>query len=112
MSKKGNFIKRFLVFSLFLSPLLANDGSSSSDKLVWAVIISIGGLTLSAMAGAIAQSNAIRSAFEGISRNPGSAGSIRALFLLGLAFIESLVIYVLFINIVIYFIRWKDLIAP
>lgn len=109
--KIGKFSKRLLILSLFLSPLFAGDGGSS-DKLVWAVIVSVGGLTLSAMAGAIAQSNAIRSAFDGISRNPGSAGAIRALFLLGLAFIESLVIYVLFINIVIYFIRWKDLIAP
>ncbi len=110
--KTGKIFKRFLILSLFFTPLFAGDGGTNSDKLVWAVIVSIGGLTLSAMAGAIAQSNAIRSAFDGISRNPGSAGSIRALFLLGLAFIESLVIYVLFINIVIYFIRWKDLISP
>lgn len=110
--KKGKFFKRFLILSLFLSPLFAGDGGPGSDKLVWAVIVSIGGLTLSAMVGAIAQSNAIRAAFDGISRNPGSAGAIRALFLLGLAFIESLVIYVLFINIVIYFIRWKDLLSP
>ncbi|MGQ9618855.1 MAG: ATP synthase F0 subunit C [Candidatus Aminicenantia bacterium] len=111
MSKKKTLLKRLMVISLFLTPLFAGDGSNY-EKLIWAVIVSIGGLTLSAMAGAIAQSNAIKAAFEGISRNPGSAGSIRALFLLGLAFIESLVIYVLFINIVIYFIRWKDLIAP
>lgn len=112
MLKGEKIFKRILVICLFLSPLFAGDGGSGSDKLVWAVIVSVGGLTLSAMTGAIAQSNAIRSAFDGISRNPGSAGSIRALFLLGLAFIESLVIYVLFINIVIYFIRWKDLISP
>ncbi|MEW6457077.1 MAG: ATP synthase F0 subunit C [Acidobacteriota bacterium] len=84
---------------------------SGSNALIIAVIVSIAGLALSAMVGGIAQSNAIRSAFDGISRNPGAAGPIRVLLLLGLVFIESLVIYVLFINIIIYFVRWKDLIS-
>jgi F-type H+-transporting ATPase subunit c len=41
----------------------------------------------------LAQGKAISSAVEGIARNPGAAGAIRILLLLGLAFIESLALF-------------------
>ena len=60
-----------------------------------------GGFTLhvaSAMAIAsglcgLAQGKAIAASAEGIARNPGAAGAIRILLLLGLAFIESLALF-------------------
>ena len=42
---------------------------------------------------ALAQGKAIAAAAEGIARNPGAAGAIRILLLLGLAFIESLALF-------------------
>lgn len=43
----------------------------------------------------LAQGKAIAAAAEGIARNPGAAGAIRILLLLGLAFIESLALFTL-----------------
>lgn len=41
----------------------------------------------------LGQGKAIASAAEGVARNPGAAGQIRTLLLLGLAFIESLALF-------------------
>ena len=41
----------------------------------------------------LGQGRAIASAAEGVARNPGAAGQIRTLLLLGLAFIESLALF-------------------
>lgn len=43
----------------------------------------------------MAQGKAVSAACEGIARNPGAAGAIRVLLILGLAFIESLALFTL-----------------
>ena len=45
----------------------------------------------------LAQGKAIGSGLEGMARNPGAAGAIRIMLLLGLAFIESLALFTLVI---------------
>ncbi|HLK67543.1 MAG TPA: ATP synthase F0 subunit C [Bryobacteraceae bacterium] len=45
----------------------------------------------------LAQGKAIASAVEGMARNPGAAKAIQLAMLIGLAFIESLSLYVLLI---------------
>ena len=54
-------------------------------------------LAIAAAAGAIGQSRGIAAACEGIARNPSAAGAIRLAMIIGLALIESLVIYALII---------------
>ena len=54
-------------------------------------------LGVAAAAGAIGQGRAIAASVEGIARNPGAAGAIRLSMIIGLALIESLVIYALLI---------------
>jgi F-type H+-transporting ATPase subunit c len=63
----------------------------------WGVIGAAFVLGIAAAAGAIGQSRAIVAACEGIARNPGAAGPIRLAMIIGLALIESLVIYALLI---------------
>jgi F-type H+-transporting ATPase subunit c len=63
-----------------------------------AAAIAIG---LAASAGAIAQSRAASTALEGIARNPNASGKIFTPMILGLALIESLVIYALIIAFMI-----------
>jgi len=54
-------------------------------------------IALAAFGGALAQGRAAASALEGVARNPGAGGRIQTLLILGLALIESLVIYALVI---------------
>jgi F-type H+-transporting ATPase subunit c len=56
------------------------------------------GLGIAAMGGALGQGKTAASAVEGIARNPGAAGQIRTAMILGLALIESLVIYSLVVS--------------
>ena len=109
---KKNF-KAFglLLFFLILmsAPLLAQDASLDSNKtslFKWSIIIGGSVITLAAAAGAFAQTKAISSAFEGISRNPGAAPHIRFLLIFGLVLIETLVIYALLITIIILMVQW------
>ena len=55
------------------------------------------GLGLAAGLGGLAQGKAVSSAMEGISRNPGASDRMFLPLILGLVFIESLVIYMLVI---------------
>ena len=114
----------FLVIVVLLAslPLLAspkNEGPSNgyteakattNMSLIWALIIGGAAIALAAMAGAYGQSKAIVAAAEGISRNPAVAKNLQTLLILGLAFIESLVIYVLLIDLIIFFVKWGDII--
>jgi F-type H+-transporting ATPase subunit c len=59
------------------------------------------GIGLAALGGGIGQGRAASGALEGIARNPGAAGQIRGPMILGLALIESLVIYALLISLLL-----------
>jgi F-type H+-transporting ATPase subunit c len=52
---------------------------------------------LAVLGASIGQGNAARGALEGMARNPAVAGTVQTAMLLGLAFIESLVIFTLII---------------
>lgn len=68
----------------------------------WGVIGAAFVLGIAAAAGAIGQSRAIAAACEGIARNPSAAGAIRLAMIIGLALIESLVIYALLLAFFMY----------
>ena len=68
----------------------------------WGAISAAFVLGIAAAAGAIGQARAIAASVEGIARNPGAAGAIRLAMLIGLALIESLVIYALLIAFFVY----------
>lgn len=53
------------------------------------------GLPIAAFGGALAQGRAAAAALEGIARQPEAAGRIQTAMIIGLALIESLVIYAL-----------------
>lgn len=81
-----------VVMFLLVVPTFAQTGggsTSGSAPLVPHVV----GLGLAAGLAAIGQGKAVASAAEGIARNPGAGGAIRTLALIGLAFMESLVLF-------------------
>lgn len=58
-------------------------------------------IAVAAFGGALAQGRAVTAALDSIGRNPGAAGKITTPMIIGLALIESLVIYALVIAIIL-----------
>ena len=110
MTNKTKPIFLLLFFFILLSmPLLAQDTTTIQNKAnLYKLSLIIGGaiITLAAAAGAFCQAKAISCACEGISRNPGSAPTIRFLLIFGLVLIETLVIYALLISIIVLMVQW------
>lgn len=61
------------------------------------------GIGIAAFGGALGQSKGLASALDGIARNPGAAGKITTPMIIGLAMIESLVIYSLVVSLLLIF---------
>lgn len=103
-----NKTKMFVLFTLLLLCATAGfaqegaDAAAGNARSAWANPLAAAlVLGLAAAFGAIGQGRAISAACEGIARNPGAAGPIRLAMLIGLALIESLVIYALVLAFVI-----------
>ncbi len=77
----------------------ANDGGISGKAMAAAIAIG-----LAATAGAVAMGIVIAKAVDGISRQPEADGKIRTTLMLGLVFIETVVIYALFVSILVIFV--------
>ena len=66
-------------------------------------------MAIGAFGTGIGQGMAVKSAVEGVSRNPGASGKILTTMMIGLAMIESLAIYVLVVCLIILFANpYKD----
>jgi F-type H+-transporting ATPase subunit c len=83
-----------------LDPITQATAAKSGVR--WGVLAAAFVLGVAAAAGAIGQGRAIAASVEGIARNPGAAGAIRLSMIIGLALIESLVIYSLLIAFFVY----------
>lgn len=68
-----------------------------ADRDKWLGLAAALAIGLSALGGALGQGRAAGSALEGIARNPAASGKIFVPMIVGLALIESLVIYGLLI---------------
>ena len=103
MNKKIIFV--FVVLALMAVSSFAQTPSAAYEPLSgasqtgvrWGLVSAAFVLGIAAAAGAIGQARAIAAACEGIARNPGAAPAIRLSMIIGLALIESLVIYTLII---------------
>jgi F-type H+-transporting ATPase subunit c len=61
----------------------------------WSAIAAGFGMALAAFGGALGQAKVASAACEGMARNPGAGGAIRAAMILGLVFIETLALLTL-----------------
>ena len=61
------------------------------------------GMALGTVGTGIGHGLAVKSAVEGVSRNPGASGKILTTMMIGLAMIESLAIYALVVCLIILF---------
>ena len=107
MTRKS-LVSTLVVFLLFfvVTPVAfaqAGGGDAKMSYFIWAAIISGGALAVAAFGGAISQSRGLTAALEGIARNPSAAGQLTTSLIIGLALIESLVIYVLVVSLILLF---------
>ena len=84
---------------LLASPLAFASADENAADNIWGIALGAGlGIGLAAFGGALAQGRAAAAALDGIARNPGASGKLFTPMILGLALIESLVIYALIIT--------------
>jgi F-type H+-transporting ATPase subunit c len=74
------------------TPAPGNTGSAQSLGLALGL-----GLAIAAFGGALGQSNAIAKAVDAVARQPEAGARIQGMMIIGLALIETLVIYMLLI---------------
>jgi F-type H+-transporting ATPase subunit c len=91
-----------LIALVFLAlPVIAQEPAAGAAPagggVRWGALSAAFLLGIAAAAGAIGQGRATSAAADAISRNPGAAGPIRLMTIIGLALIESLVLYALLI---------------
>lgn len=100
--KKLNVVLPVAFALLFIAePAFAQEASANAHK----GMIGLGAglaIGLAALGGAFGQGNAARGVYESISRNPNAAGKLNAPFYVGMAFIESLVIFAFVIAFSLY----------
>ena len=82
----------------FAQPSVADQKAVTlTGEAGWIAIAAGIGLGLAAFGGGLGQGRAASAALDGIARNPGAADKLFVPMILGLAFIESLVIFALLI---------------
>ena len=100
MNKKNILLLVILLLtavSAFAQTDATTAAAPAGNPVRWGALAAAFVLGVAAAAGAIGQSRAIAASVEGIARNPSAAGPIRLAMIIGLALIESLVIYALLI---------------
>ena len=99
MNKLKYFFFSMLALAVMALPAMAQGGTGGADNdstvAAYKAIAAGIGFGIAAGLGAIGQSRIGASAVEGAARNPGAAGTIQTLMIIGLALIESLVLLAL-----------------
>jgi F-type H+-transporting ATPase subunit c len=107
MKKKSFLIVVALLALAAALPAQGQDKAMPATSLFfWTILIGSVCLTVAAITGIFGQSRAFCTASDNIARNPASADSIRGLLIIALALMESLVIYVLLIDLILFFVKW------
>jgi len=86
-----------LIIPFALAQDAAEEAANTPEVMTWKAIAASFAIAIAALGGSLAQGRAAAAALEGIARNPGAQSKVFVPMLLGLALIESLVIYALII---------------
>jgi len=96
MFKKKMAFSAAALTTLVSSSALAAEAAAASNAFDAQSMAALGAglaIGLGVLGGTLGQGNAAAAALEGISRNPGAASRIQTPMILGLALIESLVLF-------------------
>ncbi|MBA2664575.1 MAG: ATP synthase F0 subunit C [Bradymonadaceae bacterium] len=98
-----SFLSIFALVGLYSSSAFAQGAAAvgANHYSMYSMLALAAGLAIgiAALGGSLGQGRAAAAALEGIARNPGAAGKLLTPLILGLALIESLVIYAFVIAI-------------
>jgi F-type H+-transporting ATPase subunit c len=101
MTSRRVFVIGILLLCVLALPAMAQDNAAASTGGSSAVNLGIIGaafaIGVAAAGGAVGQGKAVSAACSAMARNPGAAPNVRFALILGLALIESLVLYALLI---------------
>ena len=86
----------FALVMVFAPAAMAQEGGTAAGggKALGALAVAIG-MGAAAFGCGLGQGRIASAACEGMARNPGAAGAIRAAMILGLVFVETLVLFTL-----------------
>ena len=103
MNKKFAVLALVFVALAVAGPAMAPDHGAADEgsKDWWQFAAAAFAIGIAAAFGALGQAKGLAAACEAIGRNPGAVGPIRITMIIGLALIESLVIYALIISFMI-----------
>lgn len=93
MNNKITFVFAILMPVLLIGAAFGSEAGFSETSIKY--ITYFGAMAIASFGGTAAQSAAASVALEGIARNPGAADKLLTPMILGLALMESLVIFVL-----------------
>ena len=93
----------FLLFALCTVAYAAGDELPIAGLKYFTVSVFAAGfgIAVAAFGGSLGQGMGLKSAVEGIARNPEASGKVTVTLLIGLAMVESLVIYALVISLIL-----------
>ena len=96
LKKFGPAASTVALMTLVPGLALAGEGGAAANEFsvkMWAAGGAGIAVGIGVLGGALGQGRAVAAALEGISRNPGAAPKIQPMMILGLALIESLVLF-------------------
>jgi F-type H+-transporting ATPase subunit c len=97
MRKMMFVVLLMLLCTIFTVPAFAQTGGGATSPANWVAITSGFAIAIAAGLAAQGQGKAAAGACEALGRNPAARAGIQVALILGLAFIESLVLFVLVI---------------
>jgi F-type H+-transporting ATPase subunit c len=97
MTTKAAWLLIALVLMLVLAPVTFAQGAPAGKTIDWVDFAAALALGVAAAGCGLGQGRATAGACESTARNPGAAGPIRNAFIIGVALIESLTLYVFLI---------------
>jgi F-type H+-transporting ATPase subunit c len=104
--KRAAIVCVVLLAVMVIAPAAFAQGNAPAEKPPinpTTLVIAAGfGVAVAAFGGGLGQGRIAAAACEGIARNPGAAGGVRAAMLLGLVFVETLTLFTFVMGIILY----------
>jgi F-type H+-transporting ATPase subunit c len=100
MTRKVVWLLMAALIALVLAPVTFAAAGTPAGGVDWIAVAAAIGLGITAAGCGLGQGRATAAACEASARNPGASGPIRVAFIIGVALIESLTLYVLVVVLI------------